>query len=59
MMRISTTTLWSLANHLTDQYPFTAHRIFLEARKIANNGYELIMELEKPLADRLNEMMEE
>lgn len=60
MMKISISTLRALASHLADQYPFTTHMIFLEARKIAtDNGHQLIMELEKPLANRLNEMMKE
>lgn len=58
MMKISIATLRALAFSLSDQYPFTTHQIFKEAKRIADvNGYELIMELEKPLATRLNEMM--
>ncbi len=59
-MRISISTLRVLASHLAEQYPFTVHMIFIEAREMAKkNGYRLIMELEKPLARRLNEMMKE
>lgn len=60
MKKISISTLRSLSSHLADQYPFPVHQIFTEGRKItAENGYKLIVELEKPLARRLSEMMEE
>lgn len=59
-MRISVGTLRALSRELADQYPYAVQTIFKVASKIAKeNGYELITELEKPLANRLNEMMAE
>ena len=58
MMRISDATLLALSRKMAARYPYSAYRIFSEARKIAEvNGYKLIMEIEKPLLNRINYLM--
>lgn len=58
MMRISDATLLALSRKLANRFPYSAHTIFIQGKKLADeNGYELIVELEKPLIKRISEMM--
>lgn len=58
MMRISDATLLALSRKLATRFPYSAYTIFTQGKKLADeNGYELIIELEKPLAKRISEMM--